>query len=212
MAFLKRHYSVLLSVIVLVAIVSSTTVFAQVSVGVHEGDWIEYGVSYTSAPPDNFPNWVRIDVTNIQGTSITATLTVERLNGTSDTNSGTFDLQMGVPDLLLIPAGLGVGDEFYHEAFGNITIDGSEEDLYVGAKRSVVYAPIEQTSLHWDQATGILLQSNQYTDTFTQIFLVDNTNMWQPQILGLDSTIFYGLIVSIVAVIVIIVVYLLRRR
>ena len=66
----------------------------------------EYNITYTGTPPDYYPSWVRIDVTNIQGTSITATLTVERLNGTSDTDSGTFDLETGVLDLLLIPAGL----------------------------------------------------------------------------------------------------------
>jgi hypothetical protein len=197
---------------VLVGIFSSVNVVAQVSVGVQEGDLIEYTVSYTGSPSENYPNWVKIDVTNIQGTSITADLTVERRDGTSDTNSGTFDLDTGVPDLLLIPAGLIVGDEFYHEELGNITIAGSEEDTYAGATRIVVYAHVKQISLHWDQATGILLQSNQYTVTFTQIFQVDKTNVWQSQILGVDSTVFYVVIVTILAVIAIIVVYLLRRR
>jgi ABC-type nickel/cobalt efflux system permease component RcnA len=42
--------------------------------------------------------------------------------------------------------------------------------------------------------------------------VADKTNMWEPQIFGLDSTIFSVLIVAIVVIIAIIVVLLLKRR
>jgi len=178
----------------------------------NSADSLEYNVSYTGSPLDGYPKWVRIDITNVQGTSITADLKVERLDGTSDTNSGTFDLQTGVPDLLLISAGLDVGDEFYHEDFGNNAISETEDKTYAEAKRTIVISTIDIIVLHWDKSTGILLQSDQSEDNFTQKMLADKTNMWEPQIFGLDSTIFYILIVAVIAVVAIIVLYLYRRK
>lgn len=199
-----------LSLISLVML-SPVSVLADVSVGVKEGDWIEYNVSYTGSPPNNYPKRVRIEVTSIQGTSITADLTVERLDGTSDTNSGTFNLETGVPDLLLIPVNLDIGDEFYHEDFGNIAIGGTEEHTYADANRLVNYATINQIVFRWDKTTGILLQSDQSADDFTQKFLVDETNIWQSQIFGLEPTLFYVLIVAIAIAAIVPVVYLRRR-
>lgn len=205
-------FSLSLLCLISLVVVSSVAVMAEVTVGVKEGDWIEYDVTYTGSPPNEYPKWVRIEITNIQGTSITADLTVERLDGTSDTNSGTFDLETGVLDLLLIPADLDVGDDFYHEDFGNITIAGKEEHTYAGGERTAVYATIDQTALHWDKTTGILLQSDQTADNFTQEFLADKTNMWQAQIFGLEPTVFYVLIVAILVIIVLVAVFLLKRR
>lgn len=39
----------------------------------------------------NYPEWARIEVNTVEGTHITAEITARRLNGTSDTQSGTFD-------------------------------------------------------------------------------------------------------------------------
>ena len=209
---MSKRFSLLLLCLISLFIASSVVVRAEVSVGVKEGDWIEYNVTYTGSPLDEYPKWVRIEITNIQGTSIAADLTVERLDGTSDTNSGTFNLETGVPDLLLISASLDIGDEFYHEDFGNIAIAGKEEDTYAGGKRTVIYATIHQIALHWDKTTGILLQSDQSADNFTQKMLADKTNMWQAQIFGLEPTILYALIVAILVIIAIVAIFLFRRR
>jgi len=193
-------------------IFSSTIVLAQVSVGVKNGEWIEFNVDYIGNPPDSYPEWVRLEVTNIQGTGITADLTIKRRDGTSDTNSGTFDLEIGVPELLLIPAGLEVSDKFYHEDVGEIEILWIEDNTYAGAKRTVVVASVFEVLFHWDKSTGILVQADQSTDAFTEIWLVEKTNMWHAQLFGLDSTIFYILIVTILAIIAIIAIFLYRRR
>lgn len=202
----------LIGFISILRVLSFGFVSAQVSVGVQQGDWIEYSVIYTGSPPSHYPKWIRIEVTDIQETIIFTDLTVERLDGTSETNSGTYDLEIGVFNLLLIPAGLEVGDEFYHEDFGEIAINGTEEYTYTDAKRTVVYATVEQASIHWDKATGILLQGNQSTDDFTQKLLVDKTNMWQLQSFGLDSALLYILIVAILVLIAVVAVLLFRRR
>ena len=109
-----KFASLLFCLVLILGILSQSYVLAQIAVGVKAGNWIEYNISYSGSPPDFYPAWIRIDVTNVQGTKITADLSGEQLDGTLVTNSGTYDLETGVLDLLLIPAGLDVGNKFYH--------------------------------------------------------------------------------------------------
>ena len=37
-------------------------VFAEVAVGLKEGDWIEYSVTYTGTPPENYPRMDKIEI------------------------------------------------------------------------------------------------------------------------------------------------------
>jgi len=67
---LNKFHSLLFSVIFLGGVLSSTIVLTQVSVGVKEGDWIEYTTSYTGNPPEMHSEWTRLEVTNVQGTEI----------------------------------------------------------------------------------------------------------------------------------------------
>lgn len=209
---LKKLQLLQILFILLVSILSIANVLAELSVGVKEGDWIEYSLSYTGSPSDSYPIWIRIDITDVQGTTITADLKVERIDGSAYTKSVAFNLETGVPDLLLIPAGLDIGDEFYHEDYGYNTITGTEDCIYAGAIRTIVGSTIENIVLHWDKSTGILLHSDYAEDDFTQKLLVDETNIWEQQIFGLDAPLFYILIVAILMIVVIVAVFLLRRR
>lgn len=204
--------SFLSSLIVVIGVFCSLIVFAQVSVGVGEGDWIEYDVIYSGLPPNSYPKWMKIEVTDVQGLNISIDLTVERLNGTSDTLNGTFNLATGVADLLFIPANLEVGEEFYHEEFGKIEIQGSEEQTYGEANRIINYANLEDLVIHWDRSTGILVEADQSAEDFTQKLVVDRTNVWHSQIFGLDLTLFFVLIGVSCIVIAVVGVLLLRRR
>ena len=100
------------------------SVFAQVSVGLNHGDWVEYEVTYTGTPPESYPENVRIEVQTIQGTNITVEIERTLLNRTQDSKTVTFDLESGAFDLIIIPANLGAGDAVCHEDFGNFTIEG----------------------------------------------------------------------------------------
>jgi hypothetical protein len=209
---MKKNFPLILLCLILLVVLSPMTVLAEVSVGLKDGDWIEYNVTYTGSPLDTYPQWIRIEIITIQGTSITADLTIERLDGSSDTNSGTFNLETGVLELLAIPSNLDVGDEFYHEDYGNIVIAGTEENLFAGAKRTEVYTTINQIELHWDKSTGILLQSDQSVENFNQKMLIDRTNMWQTQILGLEPNIFYIVILILIVIITFTTFFLIRRN
>lgn len=208
----KKRLTAAISTLIL-TILFSTTVSAAVSVGVKEGDYITYLAFYKGAPPMTYPDELKIDVTNIQGTNVTAKLTIDRLDGTTDTMSGTYDLETGVPDLLLIPAGLIAGDEFTHKDYGKITIAGTKESTnYTAEKRTLLYATIEQATMYWDKNTGILLESQQTTENFTQSLTARRTNIFQTRILGLDQTIFYTLLIVAIAIVAVAATLLYRRK
>ena len=76
---------------------TGSTVNANVTVGVKAGDWMEYNVTYVGNgnPPEEYANWFKFQITDIQGTSITGKMIYEMLNGTTTTNTYTYDLKKG---------------------------------------------------------------------------------------------------------------------
>lgn len=196
---------------------------SNVTVGVKSGDWMEYNVTYVGAadPPENYPKWFRFHITEIQGTSITATMTYEAVNGTVSNSSHTNDLKIGVLQLLVVPAGLTYADVFYHEIFENITIAGTETGTYAGETRTAFYATFDEKEVYWDKETGVFLQSEQVLEsnnkTAAQKVMISATNLWQDQTAapdnsGLDQIVFYAKVIVAVAVVAIIVVLLLRIK
>ena len=213
---MNKFHSLLFSVIFLVGVFSSTIVLAQLSVGITEGDWIEYATSYTGNINEIYPEWTRMEFTIVQGTSIRANLTVEGLDGRTGESVAYYDLETGRTDLFVISAGLDIGDHFYHANFGSIPLTENKYVTYADAKRTVVFSSFENFECHWDKNTGILLQMIESRDNITSTMLAIKTSMWQPQIqpqiFGLDSNIFYALIITIFAIIAIVTVFLLKRR
>ena len=55
----KRFCTIFIALLISSLVVS---VYAQVSVGLKEGDWVEYTATYTGNPPDTYPEAVRIEV------------------------------------------------------------------------------------------------------------------------------------------------------
>jgi hypothetical protein len=187
-------------------------VWAAVSVGVNEGDWIEYKCTYTGSPPDNYPNLVRIDINSIEGTTITVDLFEEELDGKNGTTTNTFDLEHGAPSLLLIPATLEDGDEFDHSDYGTIMISGSDDCDCLGARRAVVSATFSGIDFQWDRTTGVLLEAYQDKGEFTQKLLIDTTNIWQAQTFGLDQNLLYVILIAVIVIVAIAVIFLLHRK
>lgn len=197
---------------------TGSTVNANVTVGVKAGNWMEYTATYegTDAPPDEYANWFKFQITEVQGTTITGKMTYEMLNGTTTTNSFTYDLKTGVMNFLVVPAGLKYADVFYHEDYGNITIAGSEEGTYAGGTRTAFYATINNITVYWDKPTGIFLQSKQVlNDTdITQTVTISATNLWiDPNTTDnseMDQIVFYAKVIAVVVVVAIIAVMLIR--
>jgi hypothetical protein len=89
-------------------------VFADLSVGVKKGDWIEYTVTYTGNPSQGHDiNFARMEVTNVQGTAISVVINSRYSNGSTEIFNSTLDLKTGrLIDDFIIPSNLKVGNTF----------------------------------------------------------------------------------------------------
>ena len=209
----------------LVAIFIVFTLFAcvtvaqgEVSVGVKEGDWIEYEVTTTGTPvPDHDIVWARMEILDVQGNEFRANVTQEKPNGELSSLIRTFNLEEGeVQGWVIIPANLDVGDRFYDSYIGrNVTIEGEEEMVIAGATRTTTYADLPERFKRWDKITGVFVETFDPLENYTIQATAIATNMWSPQIFGLDPTLFY--VVVLVAVIIVIalvasVILMISRR
>ena len=205
----KRSLLFLISILISFLIVP---VCAQVNVGLSEGDWMEYDVSYTGSPPDYYPESSRFEVQSIQGTTFTVSIKNDLLNGTQSTKDYTFNLENGAPDLIIVPSNLDVGDEVIHEDVGSFLVEGISEYDYEGVTRELVYANVAQVDFSWDRATGVLIEAEQSQDTWTQTFLAVDTNIVQSQFLGLNSMLIYGIVIGVAIILVVVIVIILKKK
>ncbi len=183
----------------------------DVSVGVKEGDLIEYQVTYTgNIPEEHDVTWAKIEVTKVEDPQIELAITSRYSDGTEETVMTTLNLFTGqLADCFIIPANLNLGDTFLEQIAGNITIDGIEERTYENIKRIVVTASTTHTEFVWDRTTGFLVEAtSQYSD-FILVTTAEKTNIWQTYAFGVDP---FWSIVMIVLVLVLIVVIFLSRN
>jgi hypothetical protein len=118
-----------------------------------------------------------------------------------------LDLAKGaIGDGFFIPANFNVGDQFYSEYQGNITISSIRQLEAGGSQRTVVSATSNPTTYYWDKQTGILISATTNFPNFTLLTIASQTNLWRPQILGLDSTLFYIIIILIVVLAALVVI------
>ena len=187
-------------------------VFAQVSVGLKEGDWVEYTATYTGDAPETYPDSAEIEVQAVQGTLITVEIITKLQNGIESSITDTFDLESGAPDLIVIPANLSTGAEVHHEHYGTFTLEGVEDYSLKGETRELVYANVMQTEFSWDRTTGIMIESVETTETYTQTFRAVDTNIFQTQGLDIEPTVLYGIIIAIVIILAVVIILVFRRK
>jgi len=206
-----------LTLVMLILMLSADIAAAEITVGVKKGDWMEYNVSTTgNPPPEHDVIWARMEIINVQGAAVTVNVTTEAPNGTLSSLVMTLDLEKGqIGAWWIISANLNVGETFYDAFFGiNITIQGEEQLEYAGATRTITNASIPERTKRWDKATGVfVLSSDNYAD-YTIDVVAYSTNLWSPQISGLDPTVFHVLFLVLVAAVAaaLLIVVLSRRR
>ena len=180
-------------------IVLPTHGYDEPSVGVRKGDWIEYDVNIKGNPPAVHRNviWMRIDVLQVDGTSFPVNLTVRFANGTLDSSIWKFNFTEGNTEgWVIIPSGLGSGDTFFDnfsKTDKHITIQSQEQKTVLGATRTVTYANDTYRDKQWDKATGVFVGSSEIFRNWSAYVTALETNMWSPQILGLNQNTFYAL-------------------
>lgn len=208
--------TITLSVLVL-TIQTAQPASGQYVIGVKPGDWIEYNVTTTGAPPDEkHIVWARTDILNVTGDTFTANTTGQSPNGTYSSFVRTFNFYKGdVSAWIIIPANLSPGESFYDSYDNrNYTIGGEHEETFAGATRTITYINTTERYKQWDKATGVFVETIDNVGNYTVNATAYATNMWNPQILGLDQNVFYAVvaIVAIVIVLLVIAVLLVARR
>jgi hypothetical protein len=203
-----------LTITLLIVFVGIGIVLAEISVGVKKGDWIEYQVTFTGTPPLGHDiTWARMEAVGVQGKAINLDIATQFSNGTLLNETITLNLEIGqLGDEFIIPANLNRGDAFLDKYQGSITISAVEERTYAGAKRTVVSAATAQSTYYWDKATGVLVEGISEFPDYTIHSIADKTNMWQPQIFGLEPTVFYVLLILAATAIVAVIAFLAVRR
>jgi hypothetical protein len=188
--------SLIISVLI---IVSPTRGYDEPSVGVKKGDWIEYDVNITGNPPAVHRNvtWMRLEVLQVDGTSFPVNLTVRFAKGTLDSSIWKFNFTEGNTEgWVIIPSDLGSGDTFFDnfsKTDKHITIQNQEQKTVLGATRTVTYANDTYRDKQWDKATGVFIGSSEIFRNWSAYVTAVGTNMWSPQILGLNQFAFYAL-------------------
>ena len=195
-------------------LVTAGVVVGEFLVGVKTGDWIEYNVSVTGSPAEKHDvTWARMEVYAVQGSQIDLNITVKFSDGTLEPQTATLNLETGqLGDDFIIPANLNVGDVFFDKNMGNITISGVEEKTYAGVTRSVMTAATSETTYYWDQATGVLVEASSEYPDFTLTTVMNETDLWQPQILGIDAPVFYAFVIVAGVVILAVAVLAVRQK
>ncbi len=107
---------------------------------------------------------------------------------------------------MIIPSNLGVGDTFFDFGRpGNVTIEGIEQKTVAGATRIITHASDSKRPVkEWDMATGVYTYSVEHPKNLTIISTAVATNMWSPQILGINPPVFYDLVAVIITLTVLI--------
>ena len=191
--------------------ITAANVEAQPSVGVKTGDWVEYHVKTTGAVPGAQDlTWAKIEVVDVEGEAFHANFTVRYVNGTVQSSNRFFNFSVGnVQAWIIIPANLSPGQTFYDSSINsNVPIQGQIEKTVAGATRTVTWTNSTlggvQRNKEWDKATGFYIQSADNLGNYTVNAQAIATNIWSPQILGLNQNTFYLIVAAIIVIIVVI--------
>jgi hypothetical protein len=208
----KKFAPCIFCLAVLFSTVFVAFVSAEIEVGLKPGDWMEYNVTISGEVPElHDVSWCRFDIIAVDVKHVYVDVTWRFVNGDEETESHTLKLETGqIGDCFIIPANLNEGDEFQSPE-GNITISEVETQTCAGATRSVMSASTPETLFYWDRSTGILVEANSTYPDFSIFTKADKTNIWQPQIFGLDQTVFLVLVIALVVTALAAAIFLIRK-
>ena len=181
-------------------IISPTRANAEPSVGVKKGDWMEYAVNITGTPPPVHKGviWMKIDVLQVEDTAFPVNLTIKFLNGTMSSSIWRLNFTEGNDGgWIIVPSSLDPGDTFFDnfsKTDKNITIQSEEQKMVLGASRTVTYANDSYRYKEWDKVTGVFVSSSEIFKNWSAHVNIIATNLWSPQILGLNQTVFYNVV------------------
>jgi len=175
-------FSATITLIVLVAALPSFA-YGGTSLGVKEGDWIEYSISMTGPPLDQLRNltWYKMEILSVDGAWIHVNKTSRSVDGTFSSSLWDFDLTGGqTHGWVIIPANLGQGESFFDGSKGiSVMIEGEERKTLLGASRDITHAT-DPPSVYkeWDKSSGVYVYSIDHTTDYTVVMSAVATNLW----------------------------------
>ncbi len=217
---MRLHSSALLcaSLIVVVLASSFAVVAAEYSLAVKSGDYVVWKTTIEGRPIRNVTG-ARMDILDVDNEFVIVRIRISTYyaNGTVNVAQSNLNLPRGsMADDLIVPRKLNVGDQFYDQYVGNVTVSSIGRMNFGGAERTVMCATMRNTSFTWDRETGLLVNatSSYSRGSFKSVIntQMSSTNVWQPDILGMHPTLFYEIVVGAIigAVMISVVVGVLR--
>jgi hypothetical protein len=154
-----------------------------------------------------------MEVLNVSGSGFKANVTSRHPDGNFSSLIRNFDLEAGeVQGWVIIPANLDVGDSFFDSYLGyEVTIQGEEEMTVAGANRVTTFADTPERFKRWDKETGVFVETVDYLENYTINATAVATNMWTPEILGLDQTSFILVVSGVIAVVAVVVLFFVKK-
>lgn len=199
---MNSKIAVILTLSIVVAFAFSAEASEDNLLAVKTGDWIEYKVTTTGNPtPIHNITWARLDVIEVEGTGIDTDIRTKLGNGTLWLEPHTcFNVATGVVgEGAIIPTNLKVGDVYWSEYQGNITVRGIQTLEVAGAQRTVLTGGANNTSFCWDKQTGVMVRGETVLQDCVIRSELSATNLWQPRIFGLETDLFYALVAVVCA-------------
>ena len=216
----KVVVALLATMLLTVSTATRQSVGREYAIGVKTGDWIEFHVSTTGAPPSEKDiDWARMEVLDVEGDTFHVNTTGHQLNGVYSSFIRTFNFPAGeVSAWIIIPANLSPGDTFYDVVDNqSYAIQGEHQETVAGATRTVTYLNNSMGRFkQWDKATGVFVETIDNVGNYTVNAIAYATNMWSPEIFGLDPTVFYTLVAAVVIIVIaaatVVVLYIRRKK
>jgi hypothetical protein len=209
--------SVLTCFLILISPSKASNTQSQPSIGVKAGDWIEFNSHTTgNLPAGHDVSWFKMEIINTTSTQIFVNIVAESNNGTLTSSIRTIDFITGDTQAwIIIPANLSPGDSFYDNLSNStVTIQGEKTEMVDGVMRTITFVHAAERNKEWDKATGVFVQT---VDTYPDYNVTATsyaTNMWAPQILGVEPIVFYAAISEVIILVAafILVIFAFRRR
>jgi len=156
------------------------------NVGIKVGDWVRLDYTFTGLPDQIYPDWLKFEFLNVEGTVATVRFTQHLSDGTQQSDTESLDIAYNteVPLLagIVIQANQTIGDYVYIAGYGNITIEDEAIKTYAGANRTVLYTSFShneaEVTYYWDKLTGVMVELSSIYPELTATAKAARTNMW----------------------------------
>ena len=180
---LRNRFFLGFLIVILIGLLSASVAQGEISVGVTKDDWIEYAVTTTGNPPEQFNiTWAKMQILKVDDSTIETNITTRATNGTLSNLTMTLNLEKGdVGAWFIIPANLKTGDSFLDSTGQHVIIQGEQQLTWAGDTRAITSAATPQRIKHWDKSTGVFVECIDVFDSYSINATAIKTNMWGNQ-------------------------------